>query len=84
VIVCICKFVSEGAVRAARRTGARTLEAIAAATGAGTGCDCCHGTIQKVLAQPCGKAVPCPGCPRHAAASEAVPARIAAEGVKVP
>lgn len=82
MIVCICKFVSDRQIRAARGSGAATVGEVAATTGAGTGCGCCHGTIAKILAEPC-KAEPCPGCPR-ASPSEAVPSRVAAEGVKVP
>ncbi len=83
MIVCICKFVSDRQVRGARASGATSVEAVAAATGAGTGCGCCHGTIARILAEPC-KAEPCPGCPNRAAPSEAVPSRIAAERLKVP
>jgi bacterioferritin-associated ferredoxin len=86
MIVCLCEAVSDRAIRVAREAGADSLEAVAAATGAGSGCGCCHGTIAKLLAegnpQPC-KAPPCPGCPR-AAANEAVPARIAADRVNTP
>ena len=87
MIVCLCEAVSDRAIRAAREAGAHSLEAVAAATGAGSGCGCCHGTIAKMLAErgrpsPC-KAAPCPGCPR-AAANEAVPARIAAERLDAP
>lgn len=83
MIVCVCRFVSDRQIRSARASGAGTLEAVAAATGAGTDCGCCRGTIAKMLAGPC-KAAPCPGCPNRAAPSEAVPSRIAAERVKVP
>jgi bacterioferritin-associated ferredoxin len=82
VIVCICGFVSDRDVRAAREGGALTVDAVAGATGAGTGCGCCRGTIARILAEPC-KPEPCAGCPRRAAAPDAVPARAAAEGVKV-
>lgn len=83
MIVCLCEAVSDRAIRAARDAGAQTLEAVAAATGAGTGCGCCHGTIAKILAEPC-KPVPCIGCPRRAESPDGVPARIAAAQVKVP
>jgi bacterioferritin-associated ferredoxin len=88
MIVCLCKVVSDRAIRAARDAGARTLEAVAGATGAGSGCGCCHGTIRKILAEPC-RPVPCPGCPQpqpqpRAAANETIPARIAADSLKAP
>jgi bacterioferritin-associated ferredoxin len=83
MIVCICKSISDRAVRAAREAGARTLEAVAALTGAGTDCGCCHGEIRETLADPCDKAAPCSGCPNRAAAG-AVPRRAAAAGVATP
>jgi bacterioferritin-associated ferredoxin len=81
VIVCLCRVVSDGAIRAARDAGAATVEAIAAATGAGTGCGCCRGTIAQILAEPC-RSAPCADCPNRA--SEGVPRRIAADRVKSP
>jgi bacterioferritin-associated ferredoxin len=84
MIVCLCKVVSDRAIRAARDAGAHTLEAVADATGAGSGCGCCQGTIRKILAEPC-RPVPCLGCPQQrAAANETVPARIAADSLKAP
>ncbi len=83
MIVCLCRIVSDRTIRAAREAGAATVEAIGAATGAGTGCGCCRETIAKILAEPC-RPVPCVGCPRSAEAPEAVPARIAAERLEVP
>jgi bacterioferritin-associated ferredoxin len=83
VIVCICKSISDRVVRAARAAGALTAEAIAAATGAGTSCGCCHDTIERMIAAPC-KAEPCAGCPNRAAASDAVPQGIAADRLDTP
>jgi bacterioferritin-associated ferredoxin len=81
VIVCLCKGVSDRDIRAARAAGAETVSDVAAATGAGNGCGCCHGTIARVLAEPCS--TPCAGCPR-AESTGAVPLRIAAAGVRTP
>ncbi len=81
MIVCVCRAISDRAVRAARAAGARTVEAIAAATGAGTLCGCCRDEMARIIAQPC-KADPCPGCPR--AATGAVPQRIAAGSLQAP
>jgi bacterioferritin-associated ferredoxin len=69
VIVCVCRRVSEGAIAAAVERGAASLDEIAAATGAGTDCGCCHEEIEKLAApgSPCS-ATPCPGCPRSARA----------------
>ncbi len=82
MILCVCKFVPEGAVRAAREAGAGTLEAVAAATGAGTGCGCCRQAIARILSQPC-QSGPCRGCPSRTA-TDAVPRRVAAGGLETP
>ncbi len=81
MIVCLCRSVSDRDVRAARARGADTVEAVAALTGAGTGCGCCRSTVALILSEPC-RAEPCAACPNRA--SEAVPRRIAAAGVKSP
>jgi bacterioferritin-associated ferredoxin len=83
LIVCVCKFVSARAIRVARDAGARSLEAVARATGAGTGCGCCHEAIEKVLAEPC-RPEPCAACPNRAPSPDGVPGRVAAAGVKTP
>lgn len=87
MIVCLCRRVSDRTIRAARADGAHTVEAVAAATGAGTGCGCCRGTIAKILAEPCRPA-PCAGCPAqpgaHPDAPESVPVRVAAGGRDAP
>jgi bacterioferritin-associated ferredoxin len=67
MIVCVCRRVSDRAVLAAMAAGARSLADVARATGAGTSCGCCRGTIEALLAAvapaPCS-ASPCAGCPR--------------------
>lgn len=83
MIVCLCKAVSDRAIRTARDAGASTLEAVRVATGAGSGCGCCHGVVERILAEPC-RAVPCAGCPARAVSSGAVPARVAAAGLAEP
>jgi bacterioferritin-associated ferredoxin len=82
MIVCVCKAVSDRAIRAARDAGATTPALVAAATGAGTSCGCCRDAVARILAEPCRAAAPCPGCPNRA--PEAVPARIAADRLKTP
>lgn len=74
MIVCCCRAVSDRAIRAARDAGARTLEAVGAATGAGTCCGACHDTIGRILAEPL---VELPRVARPGPA-ETVPLRIAA------
>lgn len=83
MIVCLCRFVSDRAIRAARDAGARTIEAVADATGAGSGCGCCHGTIAKILAEPC-RAEPRAEPQRRPAAADGVPHRIAADRLDPP
>ena len=81
MIVCICRAVSDRAIRAARDRGAGSVEAIGAATGAGTCCGCCRGTIARILAEPC---VPPAPAARPRAPSETVPLRAAADRLKTP
>jgi bacterioferritin-associated ferredoxin len=80
LIVCVCRFVNDGAVRAARDAGARTVEAIGATTGAGTCCGSCRPSIAAILAEPC-RARACPDCPSR---GDAVPRRIAADKEESP
>jgi bacterioferritin-associated ferredoxin len=67
VIVCVCRNVSERAVAGAVQAGARTVAEISRATGAGTSCGGCRGTIEAMIAglAPC-RSEPCAGCPRAA------------------
>jgi bacterioferritin-associated ferredoxin len=82
VIVCLCKAVSDGRVRAARDAGARTVEAIGASTGAGTCCGCCRPAIARILAESPGGTHPCVAS--APAAAEGVPVRAAADRLKAP
>jgi len=76
VIVCICRSVSDRDIREARDCGAVTLVAIGEATGAGTCCGCCRGSIARILAEPVAAA---PSGARPALqATGAVPVRAAA------
>ncbi len=67
MIVCVCRNVSDRAVAAAAERGAKDVQDVARATGAGTSCGCCHESIEAVLTQgqdaPC-RSAPCAGCPR--------------------
>jgi bacterioferritin-associated ferredoxin len=47
--VCLCKGVSERAVRASIREGARTLQQVGRACGAGTDCGACRGAVRDLL-----------------------------------
>jgi bacterioferritin-associated ferredoxin len=67
MIVCSCKAVSDRTVGALVESGARTVEDVARATGAGTDCGCCAGELARILAE---RTAPCPepacaGCPRR-------------------
>lgn len=69
MIVCICRNVSERAVRAAIAGGADSVEAVGVATGAGTGCGCCRRTIAAIIAAeavPAAAGAGCAACPRRA------------------
>jgi bacterioferritin-associated ferredoxin len=55
--VCICKAVSQNTVGAAIASGARTIAAVGAVTGAGTDCGNCRKTIAKELARAGGESV---------------------------
>jgi bacterioferritin-associated ferredoxin len=70
MIVCMCRNVSDRTVERAIEGGARSVTAVAGATGAGTSCGCCHGTIEVMLARraACGGGG-CEACPRRAAAA---------------
>ena len=48
-MVCACNTVSEREIIACARRGARSLEAIAIACDAGTGCGSCRGVILTIL-----------------------------------
>lgn len=84
MIVCICRAVSDRAIRAARDAGARSVEAIGAATGAGTCCGCCRGSIARILAEPHLVASPRAPSPGAEAPAESVPLRAAADRLKTP
>lgn len=47
--VCLCKGVSERAVKACIREGARTLQQVGRACGAGTDCGACRGAVRDLL-----------------------------------
>ncbi len=89
MIVCLCRAVSDRAIRAARDAGAGSIAAVGAATGAGTCCGCCRGTIAAILAEP-RVGVPCAAAPRGVqtpradAPADTVPLRAAADRLKTP
>jgi bacterioferritin-associated ferredoxin len=64
MFVCLCKGVTERAVWGAIRSGARTVEDIGGACGAGTGCGSCHDLLACALRcalGPPGHGDACPG-----------------------
>ena len=60
--VCICKGVSQAVVGQAIASGARTVDAVGAATGAGTDCGCCRKTISRELKRSQPSSGECSGC----------------------
>jgi bacterioferritin-associated ferredoxin len=54
VYVCICARVRESEVRTAIRRGARCVESVGDACGAGTGCGTCLDRIGDLIDEECG------------------------------
>lgn len=48
-VICNCKNVTLGEIKAAIASGASTVEAIQAKTNAGTGCGKCIGLLEEIL-----------------------------------
>ena len=46
---CICSAVTDAAVREVVCTGARTVDEVSAATGAGTACGSCHDHLSDLI-----------------------------------
>lgn len=51
MIVCICRGVSDRSVRLAIMQGARSVDDVASACGAGTGCGACHEAIEHMTSE---------------------------------
>jgi NAD(P)H-nitrite reductase large subunit len=56
--ICFCHCISQGEILAAIRAGAKSLEAIRAATRANTGCGGCEVEVQELLDQELAKESP--------------------------
>jgi bacterioferritin-associated ferredoxin len=50
--VCLCQGVTDRTVRKAVRRGASTLDEVAVACGAGTGCGGCWGALEELIEHP--------------------------------
>ena len=55
MFACICHAVTDHQVTDAVDSGATTVEAVGAATRAGTGCGICHETIEDLIEARCGE-----------------------------
>ncbi|RMH39697.1 MAG: (2Fe-2S)-binding protein [Deltaproteobacteria bacterium] len=66
MIVCLCKVVTDRAIERAVEAGARSVDDVARACGAGTGCGSCRPVVAEVVARACARQ--CDDCPRQAAA----------------
>jgi bacterioferritin-associated ferredoxin len=78
VFVCICEAVTEDEVELAVLAGADTVEAVTAATEAGSCCGTCHPAIEAVLERTCPLrtgAMAERRCPRIDALTSAIPER---------
>ena len=66
--VCLCKAVSDSEVGEAIAEGARTVDAVGSACGAGTGCGACRPMIHEMIelsGTPCSSTTGrCEDCPR--------------------
>ena len=49
MVICICEDARDRQIKAAIRNGAKTIDEIRAACGAGSGCGSCHHFIEKIL-----------------------------------
>ncbi|PTL82680.1 bacterioferritin-associated ferredoxin [Vitiosangium sp. GDMCC 1.1324] len=58
MIVCLCHVVSDRTIRARISEGARTVDALGDACGAGTGCGGCKGQLAQMLVE--ARQGPCP------------------------
>ena len=72
MIVCLCKVTTDRDVAAAVADGARTVEDIGRACGAGTGCGTCKPLIAGLIDRYCPTSgEPCSGCDRMEPAEQA-------------
>lgn len=65
MIVCVCHGVGCGAVRAAIRAGATTVDAVGEACGAGTDCGSCREEIASLLEEGAESGQPAPSRHHH-------------------
>lgn len=78
MFVCICEAVNEDDVTLAVLAGADTVEAVTAATGAGSCCGTCHPAIEAVLERTCPRRTGVMSdrrCPRIEALTSSIPER---------
>lgn len=66
MIVCVCRNVSDGAIRAGARAG-RSLEAVLRETGAGSGCGACVLMVARIHAAEARAAAAAAAAPVEAA-----------------
>jgi bacterioferritin-associated ferredoxin len=59
MIVCICRRVSDLAIRTAIDEGAHSVQAVGEACRAGTGCGACHESIEEMIHE----RMSCSNCP---------------------
>jgi bacterioferritin-associated ferredoxin len=63
VYVCLCKVATDTDVKSAIAAGARTVEDVGDACGAGTGCGACRPMIHEMLQSRAGADCPAPRIP---------------------
>jgi len=67
MVVCVCRVVTDSAIRKAVADGATTADEVVAATGATTGCGACACAVEELVEEACsgGEAPECADCPRR-------------------
>lgn len=60
MILCLCQGLSDHSVRATIRSGAATLDDVAAACGAGADCGACQDAVLDLLAEASRRRAPSP------------------------
>ena len=81
MIICVCRAVCDRRLRALAADGHQSLDAIAAACGAGEDCGTCQPDIEQIIAETA--LVRASRCGGHNATPAAEPARIAAAATRV-
>ena len=66
MVVCVCRVVTDSAIREAVADGAADVDDVVARTGATTGCGACSCAVEELVQKACegGSGSKCSDCPR--------------------